>query len=281
MRGYIRGNFAPILAGMIALAICGCGGNGDDGGSGGSTAFGITPTGNLVRFDKSTPGAVVTTGPITGLSSGETILALDIRPLNGQLYALGSTGRLYTINTNNAQATAVGPAFTPGLSGSVFGFDFNPVVDRVRVVSASEQNFRLNPDTGAVAGTDTNLAYIIGDPNAGNTPDIAAAAYTNNALPPPGSTTLYVIDTSRDVLATLGGLNGNPSPNTGGLVTVGPLGVDASSGPVSFDISGNGTALAVMTVGGTRGLYSINLATGAATLIGALSTDVSEIAITL
>jgi hypothetical protein len=50
---------------------------------------------------------------------------------------------------------------------------------------------------------------------------------------------------------------------------------------VGFDISGNGTALAVMQVGGTRGLYSVNLSSGAVTLIGPLGADVSEIAVTL
>ena len=49
------------------------------------------------------------------------------------------------------------PAFTPALSGTAFGFDFNPTVDRIRVVSDTGQNLRLNPDTGAVAAVDGAL----------------------------------------------------------------------------------------------------------------------------
>ena len=269
----------PVAAGLALLA--GCGGGDDNGVSGGGNVFGVTPNGSLVRFDKDAPSGIATVGAISGLGGGESVVGLDFRPFNGQLYAVTSANRLYTINTSTAAAAAVGPAFTPGLTGSVAGVDFSPAADRLRIVTASEQNLRVHPESGAVLAIDTNLVYATGDPNAGNTPDVAAAAYTNNANPAPATNTLFVIDTSRDVLARLGGVDGVPSANGGSLVTVGPLGVDAASGPVGFDISGNGTALAVMTVGGARGLYRINLSTGAATQVGPLGADVSEIAITL
>jgi hypothetical protein len=171
--------------------------------------------------------------------------------VNGQLYALGSTSRLYTINLSSGAATAVGAAFTPALSGASFGFDFNPTVDRIRVVSNTGQNLRLNPNDGTVAATDgaLNGAATTG----------TAAAYTNNFA---GATTtvLYVMDATK--LYTQ-----NP-PNNGTLVNVGNLGitVDASNG---FDISSKtGTAWAILTVGTTTKLYSINLTTGAATAAG-------------
>ena len=271
-----------MIAGLAAVAMSGCGGDGNNGGAqGGTDVFGITPTGTLVRFARSNPASVTTIGTISGLSVGETLVALDYRPSNGQLYAVSSNSRLYRINASTASATAVGPAFTPALVGSVFGIDFNPAADRLRIVSDAEQNLRLNADTGAVAAVDSPLAFVAGDPNAGNTPDVVALAYTNNANPAPANSTAYVVDTTRDVLARLGGPNGTPSPNVGGLTTIGPLGVDAASGVVSMDISGNGTALAVMTVGGTRGLYSVNLNTGVVTLVGVLGANVSDIAITL
>jgi hypothetical protein len=63
------------------------------------TLYGVTTTNQLVRFDSATPGTVVAVGAITGIQGGETILGIDFRPATGQLYALGSTSRLYTIDT--------------------------------------------------------------------------------------------------------------------------------------------------------------------------------------
>ena len=64
---------------------------------------------------------------LSGVPSGETILGLDIRPANRQVYALSSASRLYTINVPTATATAVGTApFTPALDGASFGFDSTP-----------------------------------------------------------------------------------------------------------------------------------------------------------
>jgi hypothetical protein len=45
--------------------------------------------------------------------------------------------------------------FMPVLAGTSFGFDFNPTVDRIRLVSDSGQNLRLNPNSGAGATTTT------------------------------------------------------------------------------------------------------------------------------
>jgi hypothetical protein len=76
-------------------------------------------------------------------------------------------------------AIGAGP-FTPALDGTEFGLDFNPQVDRLRVVSNAGQNLRLNPDTDTVAATDTRLQYASTDRNAGRTPNVVGAAYTNN-----------------------------------------------------------------------------------------------------
>src|SRR4029079_6264434 len=87
------------------------------------------------------------------------------------------------------------------------------------------------------------------------------AAYTNT-FAGATSTTLYVLDSNLDILAIQ-----NP-PNNGTLTTVGALGVDTSA-EVGFDIAPrSGTALVSLTVGGSAQLYTINLATGAASLIG-------------
>jgi hypothetical protein len=203
---------------------------------------------------------------ITGLQAGESILAIDLRPATGQLYALGSTSRLYTINPVTGVATQVGSGpFTPALSGTSFGFDFNPVVDRIRVVSDADQNFRLNPDTGAVVATDTNLAYATGDPNQGVNPNVVALAYTNN-FSGAASTTLFGIDSNLDIALLLGSPGGTPiSPNSGQLIsalplaTPGPVLVDTTS-LVGFDFSGlTGTAYLSLTppTGAASSLYTV------------------------
>jgi hypothetical protein len=73
--------------------------------------------------------------------------------------------------------------FTPAVNGTSFGFDFNPVPDRLRFVTDADQDLRLNPNDGTVAGTDGTLAFsamMPTDPNAGTNPNVVGSAYTNN-----------------------------------------------------------------------------------------------------
>ncbi len=168
--------------------------------------------------------------------------------------------------------TAIGGApFSPALTGSSFGIDFNPTVDRIRLVSDADQNLRLHPDTGAV-GTDGNLVYAAGDANANANPNVVGSAYTAN-FNASTTTTLYGIDSNLDILVWQGSVAASPvSPNTGQLFTVGALGVNTTD-QVGFDISAPGdVALASLTPQGatTSSLYSINLTTGASTMIGAI-----------
>jgi hypothetical protein len=229
-----------------------------------SIAYAVTASNNLIRFNTSRPNTLLGAPvAITGLQAGETIQGIDFRPATGQLYGLGSTSRLYVINIFTGAATAVGTAGAFTLNGTAFGFDFNPTVDRIRVVSDTEQNLRLNPNDGTLSFTDTNLAYAAGDPNNGQNPNVTAAGYTNS-FAGATTTTLYDIDTNLDVLTTQ-----NP-PNNGTLNTIGALGVNVSA-VNGFDISsGNNTALAALqTQGATAsGLYSINLTSGTASIIG-------------
>ena len=235
------------------------------------TIYAVTAGGNLVSFSSLAPGSILKTTAITGLSAGESLQGIDFRPRTGQLYGVSSQSRIYVIDPGTGAATAVGAGpLTPALTGNAFGVDFNPVPDRIRVVSDAEQNLRLHPDTGAVAGTDTNLAYAMGDPNAGQNPNVVGAAYTNSYTGA-AATSLYVIDSNLDVLALQGSAGGAPvSPNTGQLTTVGPLGVNATD-QVGFDIDGvQGVAFAALTTSGATAssLYTINLQTGGATLLG-------------
>jgi uncharacterized protein (TIGR03437 family) len=240
------------------------------------TVFAVTASNNLISFNQFAPNAIMKTTAITGLQPGENILGVDFRPRTGVLYAISSQSRVYTINTATGAATQVGSApLTPAINGTSFGFDFNPVPDRIRLVSDAEQNLRLQPDLGTVAATDTNLAYAAADANAAANPNIVGSAYTNN-FSGASSTTLYGIDSNLDTLVLQGSIGGAPiSPNMGQLTTVGALGVNTSD-QVGFDIVGTtGLALASLTPMGaaTSSLYTINLQTGAATLIGPIGVN--------
>ena len=139
---------------------------------------------------------------------------------------------------------------------------------RCASTTVTANNYRINPATG-VATTDTQIAYAPGDAGAGIAPRVAGIAYSNNAAGAT-STTLYVIDTNRGVLAVQGSPGGTPlSPSSGQLTTVGALGVPTND-VVGLDINRSGTVLASLTAPGTgvTSLYSVNLTTGAATLIG-------------
>src|SRR5687768_3848258 len=68
----------------------------------------LTGTNSLIQFNSGAPGTILSTTSISGLQPGETILAIDFRPLTGQLYGLGSSSRLYVINLATGAATQVG-----------------------------------------------------------------------------------------------------------------------------------------------------------------------------
>lgn len=229
----------------------------------GRSIFAVDESNSLVVFGAMRPDQADEIGAITGLQSGEMVIGIDFRPVDGRLYAIGSTSRIYVVDTATAAATVVAAtAFTPTLSGAAFGVDFNPVPDRIRTHSDTEQNLRLHPGTGAVGGVDGTLAYMTGDAGAGSNPVIAGTAYTSSVA---GATTtaLFAIDASRDVLVTLA------APNDGMMRTVGALGVTTSE-LVGFDIAGSdGSAYATLSGSGARStLYAINLTTGAATRVG-------------
>lgn len=272
---------------LAALLVAGCAtGPADEppGPPAKDTLFAVTAAGHLVSFNGGQPQKLLSDRPLSGLAAGEQVLGIDFRVARGQLYAVGSSGRLYRVDTTSAQATAVGAPFGVALAGTAFGVDFNPTVDRVRVVSDAGLNLRLHPDTGAVVDadpaapgvqTDGALAYDAADPNAGRRPGVQAAAYTYNA-DNDKLTTNYAIDAALGVLVRQGSLEGAQpvvSPNSGRLFTVGPL----NAGPIAdvhFDISDVGNrAYASITAPGAKAsvLYRVDLKTGAATRVGTVA----------
>lgn len=227
--------------------------------------YAVTESGYLVNFDSSTPNAATTIGLIGGLGEDETVVGIDFRPANGQLYAATDGNNLYTVELGTATATLV-QALTPAFSGSRFGLDFNPVPDRLRITSGADQNLRCNPSAGFPACTvDTALAFGAGDLNAGRNPNVVGSAYTNSVAGA-ASTTLYGIDSTLNALVVQ-----NP-PNDGVLNTIGLLGVNTTD-LVGFDIltvAGVNTAYASLTQTGSflSRFYTVDLVTGLASPVG-------------
>jgi hypothetical protein len=266
-----RGRGACAL--VLGLALCGA----MPAAASAAPAIALTTDNALVKFDTAAPGATTTTF-VTGLAMGETLTGIDARPANGLLYGVavsaGPAIRVYRIDPVTGAATAAGPAVTtlPGAGNVDTALDFNPVVDRIRYVNVNDENARFNPDSGALAGDDTNINPVAAD--------IVGAAYDRNVS---GTTltTLYAINRATGQLALIGGVDGAPSPNTGTVTDIGSLGVGTllASVDAGFDIAPDGTAFAVLTptTTNTTALYTINLTTGAATLVGTLGTGASEI----
>ncbi|MBL8900052.1 MAG: DUF4394 domain-containing protein [Planctomycetes bacterium] len=232
---------------------------------GGQELYLATEAGRLLTIDSAAPGLVRSDVAITGLDVGERVLGIDIRPATGELYALGSTSRLYVLDPATAVATAVGSPFATALSGVEFGFDFNPTVDRIRITSDAGQNLRAHPVTGAIAAVDGALSYDASDLAAGQVPEIIGSGYTHS-VPMATSTVLYNLDRRRDTLVV------QDPPNAGVLNTVGALGFDVA-GVGGFDIVGTtGIAYAVLSSAGSTspGLFAIDLGTGRATFLATL-----------
>lgn len=231
--------------------------------------FGLTSTNELISFNAATPATTSIPVTITGLNAGDALKGIDFRPATGVLYGFaqnGTTGNLYSINKLTGVATLASTLST-SLSGTVFGMDFNPVPDRLRLVSNADQNLRINVDTGA-ATVDGVLAYVTGDPNFGVNPNVVATGYTNSVSGVVSSTQLFVIDSSLGILALQ-----NP-PNSGTLNTIGVLGTTVGVN-TPFDIEG-ATGLAYAVLGGNA-LSQINLSTGAASFLGNIGTPASII----
>lgn len=249
--------------------------------------FAVTSSNHLISFNAGQPQNILSRKPLGGLRPGEEILGIDYRVARGVLYALGRSGsaaRLYTIDTASGRATPVGNgALTVALEGGELGFDFNPVVDRIRVVGTTGQNLRLHPDTGAVVDAnpdlagqqlDVRLAYARGDANAGRAPAVVSAGYTYNKVNDK-ITTNYAIDAAAGTLVIQGSKEGATpvvSPNAGFLTTVGKLGV-APFERAAFDIADTtGAAFLATTAPGARDskFHLVDLETGAARFMGTI-----------
>lgn len=219
--------------------------------------FALVDGKQLAKINANNSEIATATIPLMGLQTNESLVSVDFRPATGELYGVSSQNRLYAINQESGLARQIGSAtLSPTIDGTAVGLDFNPTVDRIRLVTNTGQNLRLHPETGAVAATDGAI-------NGGSAPSIEAVAYTNNVA---GATTtvLYDLDAKSDKLYK------QDPPNNGTLVEVGALGTDVSM-VAGFDIAPiTDIALAAVMVSGKWELQQVDLTTGKITKLGNL-----------
>ena len=216
-----------------------------------------TSQNQLLTFNARNPERIKDIQAITGLPAGVTLRGIDFRPKTGDLYGVGSDSVVYRVNPATGIAIAEGPAFTPALRGRAFGVDFNPVVDKIRVVGDDRQNLRLNVDEGTVLMQDTDL-------NPGM-PQVVAAGYENSSFSftQPTATTLHVVDAASDTLLTQ-----NP-PNNGTLTNPRKLKVDVGLN-AGFDIAGDDNLGYLSNAKSGQGstLYTVDVPTGKTRSLG-------------
>lgn len=237
------------------------------------TIYGIDRINNLITFDSATPGTLLASHTLTGLVNGDVVRDIDIRPADGKLYGLGfsqTSGsaagiRFYTIDPTTGFSVLVS---TSSPAPAVGPIDFDPVSGQLRMVVnafANDPNMLIDVDTGQTTAQGM-LAYASDDPRRGLNPAVTGIAYTNNSAGATSTTTtLYAIQGSAQDLVTIS------PPETGILHTVGSNGVPTPSG-VAFDISGL-SGIAYLEFENTIGqqLYTVNLQTGSATLLGTIA----------
>jgi hypothetical protein len=102
--------------------------------------------GDLIRFSSKNPRA---TERVTIKGTTTRIVGIDVRPRDRLLYGLAADGSIYRIASGNGQATQVSLTTLANLSDPAI-VDFNPVIDRLRVVTADGRSYHVNVDTGAV-----------------------------------------------------------------------------------------------------------------------------------
>ncbi len=247
---------------------------------------------SLAALATSYPAGSQAPTAVTGLLAGDTLVSIDRRPQNGFLYGLefnagAGTVQLYAIAPQTGVATPIGttgafvggdgvtPVAVGAGGGTTFGIDFNPAVDRVRVVNSAGQNFRLNPNSGAFVDGNMAVAGVNMDGAInGSTTEVQETAYTNSSQSAT-MTTQYTLDAATDSAC----IQNPPNAGTQTACQAFSSAVDAVLG---FDITPDvsvmtsnsaavGTGFALLRLAGQPGavLATVNLANGMVGNLGA------------
>jgi Domain of unknown function (DUF4394) len=121
--------------------------------------IGLTEDGRLVSFRARSPERTRNLEHVTGFTGTDrALIGVDFRVQDGKLYGVGNGGGVYTIDPRTAEATLVN-TLTMQLEGRVFGVDFNPAADRLRIISDAGQNLAHNVNAGGVTVANATLTY--------------------------------------------------------------------------------------------------------------------------
>lgn len=221
----------------------------------------LTSDGMISSINRDNPNNVVSSIKIRLLEAEDQLVGIDYRPKDEKLYAVGLLGNLYTLDPNTGVATFLrkliaDPTDTTDGNESfsqivgdanLISVNFNPAADRLRVITNTGQNLRINVDTGATI-TDGVINPIA------NNPVIVAAAYTN-AFAGTATTKLYSIDQTSDRIYL-------QNANAGTLGSSAPLGDNLDTqGGGGFDIDPiNNVGYAALKISGSYKFYQLNLA---------------------
>ena len=155
------------------------------------------------------------------------------------------------------------------LSGTSFGFDFNPVVDRIRIVSNTGQNLRAHPVTGLTV-TDASINPQVVSVN--------SVAYDNNDTDSTTGTELFALEVAGDQVYEI------DPPNNGTLIDPLPININIT-GDGGFDIAprnqkvNTDIGLAVYMVDNKTTLFRIDVETGETKILARYKESYTGIAI--
>lgn len=189
------------------------------------------------------------------------LAGIDVRPADGQLYALGVDGTVAVVDPTTGKATVKVKLETMVAPGTQVVVDFNPVADRLRVIGSDGMNLRANVDDGKVV-TDGRLKFADTDASKDKSPLIVAGAYANS-FKGTKETALYDFD------GALGAFVKQAPPNDGILNTVGIFPSKPKVVAMDIESDGKGGNTAWIVADGVLG--TVDTATAKMTVLGKIT----------
>ena len=207
------------------------------------------------------------------IDGGASLVGMDVRPSDGKLYGVTPAGDIVTIDAKTGKWEKKSTLSEKLPVNGAITIDFNPVADRMRILTSNGTSLRVNVDDGK-ATVDGSLKYAETDPNKGKIPNIIAGGYSNSC-PGVKETALYDVDMATNALMK------QAPPNDGILVTIGAI-TEKLVAPVAFDVWTDCKGQSVGWLLNSGWLSTVDLTTGKATRVGAIkgiSGKISDIAI--
>jgi hypothetical protein len=229
----------------------------------------LSDDGSLVAFrPHDTTSRRLTASGVSG-----RLIGIDRRPADGKLYGVTPQGAIVTVDVKTGKWAKKSQISEALPKDATFSVDFNPVADRMRILSSTGMSLRINVEDGK-ATVDGSLKYAEADANKGKQPMVVAGAYSNSYAGTK-ETALYDIDAGNGTFVR------QAPPNDGILNTIGNLAAKADGG-FAFDIwsDGKGGNTGWLLSGGV--LHTVDIATGMTKSVGkiaGLKGKISDIAV--